>query len=888
MLRWGALTVLGSVLAFALAHGRWHPHPAPASLEVEAFLSRAPGVYLGLFPGISLRVSPHRLGVEYDWIVAPGADPGAISMSFPGASVSMGPGGNLFVHRPGRVVPHTTPHAYQTIRGQRVPVDARFTVPSNTTAGFQLGPYDAAHELVIDPVVIFSLSLSGSWTTWITGTLLSDEITAVATDARGFTYVTGTARSSDFPTTEGAFQRELRGESDLFIAKIDPEGNLVFSTRIGGSGGEYGNTHDPDAPNGAMAVDTAGNIYVYGVTYSPDFPGLSPSGGVRGVIAKVRADGRALLFTLSPGLVRSMAFDPAGNLWFGGWGGGLGVTPGALQTTPGGGYINKISPTGELLYGTYLGRTPTDRVEAIAVDPQGNVYAAGWTFSPDFLVTPSAFLRKFPTEFCEPPFTFRCTAGFVIKMNASGTALAYSTFLGGSEPSFALGVAADARGRAYVTGATHAPDFPLTPDAYQSERGRTYAAFLSRLDPTGSRLEYSTYLGGGRPLATVGGNDQGRFLTLAGDFLYLAGTASNLTFPEVNPIQLPLFNRCGNRPCTNTFLSVFRAADMQPVFSTHLGSAFDDQVRGMAVDGAGNVVVASECLPSPDFFSTTPAYAPAFPLAGSKRQHNFITKIALDGPAVPIIRSTHDAADLTRNVNGPLVGGKIFTVFGRSISARPGVVASTSLPLPTALDGVSIEIAGRPVPLYAVANVDGVEQINFLMPWGIPETVPTRFHDLGMAHLVVNNNGSRSLPFVADLRSPSWPYPFRPTLFRDGDGAAIAIRAQDGVPVAKEKPARPGEIVVLFASGLGPVDPPVKAGDAAPADPLSWTVHRPAVTFGGMAGEVLFCGLAPGFAGLYQINVRIPLGAPKGRVPIEFIYEGERGALPGAPIEISE
>lgn len=201
------------------------------AIELDTYLSGAPAVYSNVFPGVSLRISPHRLGKEYDWIVAPGADLDAIVMRFRASPVSVDANGDLIVGG-AELVRHTRPRAFQEIGKRRVAVGARFKVLGLDRVGFSLGPFVRGLELVIDPVVLYSVSLAGSPQP---RGYPADEIDAVAFDNKGCTYIMGTAFSSDFPTTEGAYQRDRHGRSDLFVAKIDRDGKaLVFSTLLGG------------------------------------------------------------------------------------------------------------------------------------------------------------------------------------------------------------------------------------------------------------------------------------------------------------------------------------------------------------------------------------------------------------------------------------------------------------------------------------------------------------------------------------------------------------------------------------------------------------------------------------------------------------------------------
>ncbi|MBS1828014.1 MAG: SBBP repeat-containing protein, partial [Acidobacteria bacterium] len=554
-----------------------HPFVRPA-VELEALLHQTPALHRDLFAGVSLRVYAHPLGLEYDWLIAPGAQPETIRMRFAGASLHLGSAGELVIQRAGRPIRHTKPRAFQMIRGREVAVAAEFVLLGSNEAGFRIGSHDPAHELVIDPVVLYSSSLGGSG---------GEEMAGIAMDAQGFVYVAGTVGSTDFPTTEGAFQRERKGTSDIYVSKIDRDGKrLIFSTLLGGRAEEFAN---------GIAVDSEGNVYVAGQTYSTDYPGLDDrlqSGLWRSVITRIGQDGASVVFSYGflGGEIHAVTMDDAGSVYFGGFPGRIPISPDAFQTEArgvGSAFVAKLLPSGQLAYASYIGGARLTDVLGLAVDRQGNAFLAGVTDSPDFPATPGAFQDR------NPGYCVSCWRGFVAKVNPTGTALVYATYLGGTNlegVEDARGIGVDDAGNAYVTGRTNTVDFPTTADALlpsldpPNSRGPR-AAFVSKLDPSGSRLLYSTFLHGGRMW-----DDEGVFLAVSGGKVYVAGNSATLRFPELNPVQPGrgderaangVVIRCGDlsiplRYCWDLFLSVFDAAEMKLQFSTHLGSRRDD------------------------------------------------------------------------------------------------------------------------------------------------------------------------------------------------------------------------------------------------------------------------------------------------------------------------
>ncbi len=306
-----------------------------------------------------------------------------------------------------------------------------------TPGAFQtaLGPYGYAF--------VSRLNAAGSallYSTYLGGGEESSR--GIAVDSSGNAYVTGWTLSSNFPTTLGAFQTTRGPDYAAFISKLNAAGStLVYSSYLHGSGEDRGS---------GIAVDSSGNAYVTGYTFSFDFP----------------------------------------------------TTPGAFQTAQSGftdAFVSKLNAVGSaLLYSTYLGGSngrAGDSGSGIAVDASGNAYITGDTFSSDFPTTSGAFQTTFGGSNCS--YSPCRDQAFVSKLNAVGSALVYSTYLGGSGGDGGSGIAVDASGNTYVTGGTGSSDFPTTAGALQTTFGGGQPdAFVSKLSASGSALVYSTYLGG--------------------------------------------------------------------------------------------------------------------------------------------------------------------------------------------------------------------------------------------------------------------------------------------------------------------------------------------------------------------------------------------------------
>jgi Bacterial Ig-like domain (group 3)/Beta-propeller repeat len=525
----------------------------------------------GIYSGIDLVYYGNQRQLEYDFIVAPGADPRRIAFDVHGAKrIRRDAHGDLVFKVGENEIRWHKPAVYQEKDGAKQEIAARYAISDANRLGFEVSDYDASRPLYIDPL-IYSTYLGGSG---------YDAGYGIAVDSAGNAYVTGGTSSTDFPTMN-PLQPANGGAYDVFVSKINPSGStLVYSTYLGGSSGDIGY---------GIAVDSAGDAYVVGQTASPDFPTVNPLqptfGGVGDAfVAKINATGSGLVYSTYLGgnnvdSGNSIAVDSAGNAYVTGSATSTDfpTTPGAFQTVCnnhcGGGdaYVAKITPTGSALaYSTLLGGNSTEYSQSIAVDSAGNAYIVGFTDSTDFPTTPGAFQRV-----CN--HGSGCGDAFVAKLNPTGSALVYSTYLGGSRLDYGNGIAVDGTGNAYVTGYTTSTDFPIMNPFQATKRGRG-DVFVAKLNPTGSALVYSTYLG-------RAGNDFGSAVAVdnAGN-AYIAGGTHSGFFPTKNPLQAKGGSYDG-------FVAKLNPPGSALVFSTFLGGSGDDSVGSIAVDSTGNAYV---------------------------------------------------------------------------------------------------------------------------------------------------------------------------------------------------------------------------------------------------------------------------------------------------------
>jgi hypothetical protein len=543
--------------------------------------------YENLYPGVSLIYYGNQRQLEYDFEVAAGADPRVITLGFQGVSRLQLDGGDLVlaVGDGASTVRLRRPFVYQEIDGVKREISGRFVLKDQFQVGFELAAYDSLRPLVIDPILVFSTYLGGRG---------DDSGNGIAVDVDGNVYVTGSTSSTNFPTTPNAFDITATGTvaaSDAFVIKLDPTGtNLVYATYLGGSGNDQGN---------AIAVDADGNAFITGFTESIDFPltnafqqaCLGCADGLHDAfVAKLDPEGANLLFSTYLGgrgddIGSGIAVDSLGNVCVTGFTTSTNFpTVNAIASAPGGGgdaFLTEFDPTGtNLLMSTYLGGSGFDVGNAVAIDTNGNIYVTGSTSSTNFPTTPNAF-----------DITANGTDAFVIKIDPSGTNLIYSTFLGGSGVSAGFGIAADAGGFAYVTGYTTSTNFPLShPFQFNLNDGDLTStngdAFVTKVDPLGITLVYSSYLGGS-------GKDVGNGIAVdAVGNVYVTGTTGSTNFPTVNPIRAQC-GGCGHGS-NDAFVAKIDASGTNLVYSTYLGGNGDDAGQAIAIDTNGNAYVTGK------------------------------------------------------------------------------------------------------------------------------------------------------------------------------------------------------------------------------------------------------------------------------------------------------
>ena len=480
--------------------------------------------YKNVLKGVDLVYYGTQGQLEYDFVISPGADTKLINLKFRGAR-------NLHVDRQsGDLVLEAGLE------------EVRFHKPvayQNDAVGKHLIAAD--YSLDSNKHVRFALGHYDhrkslvidptlSYSTYLGGSS-NDYGTATAVDSTGNTYVTGYTNSTNFPTTPGAFQTMCAGGCsgttvNAFVSKLDPTGSfLVYSTYLGGTGNDYGN---------GITLDALGDAYIVGQTFSTNFP----------------------------------------------------TTPGAFQTQCGSdkcasgyAFITELNSAGSgLVYSTLLGGTGKNQGNAIVLDASNNSYVTGYTQSLNFPTTPGAFQT-----------TCNCsqTVPFVTKLNPTGSALVYSTYMGGTGGDEAYAIALDSSNDAYLTGYTHSTNFPTTPGAFQTKLNADVAVFITKLNPTGTALIYSTYLGGETSLTTPCEACGTAIAVDSSGNAYVCGLTAESNFPITPGAYQTTF--MGPTNGHDAFLTEMNPTGSGLVFSTYLGGNGDTGSTGIGLDQSGNI-----------------------------------------------------------------------------------------------------------------------------------------------------------------------------------------------------------------------------------------------------------------------------------------------------------
>lgn len=594
--------------------------------------------YEAVYPGIDLVYYGKDGMLEYDFIVAPGADPSRIGLSYAGVeSLSVDADGDLLLNTSVGIVKQHAPFVYQQHEGVRQPVASQYRVDDGRVS-FQLAAYDPSRPLVIDPALSYASYVGGS---------LDDEINDIAVDADGAIYVTGRTLSNDFP---GAASSTHSGGADVFVSKFSAAGELLFTTYLGGAGPALPE-FDSESGN-ALIVDATGNIYVTGAAVS-GFPKLDSSG-----------------------------------------------SSGICVTTTTEVFVVKLGNDGALLYSECFGGGQHDSGQALALDTVGDVYVTGWTGSADFFAADplnyggarDAFIFKLGLGSGAGAILFSgylggsgddmgrgitLTASAVTIVGATNSAILapgggyrddidvfvthlsrddgevlWSCYVGGSGDDSELSgsgdghlaIASDFTGAVYITGQTRSTNFPLSSNSYQSALNGDSDMFVTKLSASGA-IQFSTYLGGSS-------DDAGHDIAVAaaGDRIVLTGRTTSTDFPaaDANSSGFP-YQGQGDAVMARL------GATLRPDYALYYGGTGDDAGHAIALQADGSVYVGGTTT------STDLAYVDQYPLArqvNTGGQDGFVTRIGADVDLkLDVISATNPGGQLEYTLtvfnNGP-------------------------------------------------------------------------------------------------------------------------------------------------------------------------------------------------------------------------------------------
>ncbi|HET9177444.1 MAG TPA: SBBP repeat-containing protein [Terriglobia bacterium] len=602
--------------------------------------------YHQVYPGIDLVYHGNEGQLENDFVVSAGSDPNLVRIGLAGVDgLRLDRSGNLALKVDGGEVQLRKPRAYQG--KNEVPVS--YVLRAGNEVGLRLGAYDHRQQLVIDPVLAYSTYFGGSG---------GDIGYGIAVDSAGDAYITGISNSANFPTSTGSQSGAFGGGGDAFVVKLNPVGTAssssstpqrVYSTFLGGSGTDSGN---------AIAVDAGGDAYVTGSTNSSDFTTTTgafqtvPGGGSDAFVAELNSTGAGLVYSSYLGgsgddAGQGIAVDSSNNAYVTGSTQSpnfptLNPLP-AHNTNAGSSdaFIAKVNFTGTaLLYSTYLGGAKADVGQSIKVDGSGNAYVAGYTFSNDF-----------PIQGPVQGSNLGTVNAFVTELNSAGSAITFSTYLGGSGDDRAFGLALDSSGNIYIAGGAQSNNFPTTVGVFQGANHGQSDAFVAKINPAGPTLVYSTLLGGS-------GVDQANGIAVdsSGDAFITGFTNSSPTdFPLFSPIQSTLGisggSSCGASACSDAFVSELNPAATALIESTYLGGSGADFGQAIALGPTGIPYITGTTA-STNF----PASAGAFQASLTGVAGNaFVAEIKPDNAAgISVVPQLVDFGNQTLNVRSAI------------------------------------------------------------------------------------------------------------------------------------------------------------------------------------------------------------------------------------------
>jgi len=821
-----------------------------------------------VYPGVDLTYYQRDGLLEHDWIVRPGASARQIRMRFgSGTAVRVDDAGNLSLRTGNAEVIWHAPRSYE--RRNRRPVPSRWQIEPSGAVSIDAVRMDPSDTLVIDPPMEY-LTYAGRSGPEVSG--------RAASDSQGNQYFTASTTNGEWPTTPGAALVNRNGftPTNAVVAKLSADGKqLLYSTVFGGVEAEVGV---------GVAVDPSGNILLTGVTTSTDFPttanatqrtppplGPSDPNSTNCYVVKLNAAGNSPIFSTYLGGTRqdmctAIASDRQGNVYVAGMSNSndFPVTPGAFQeryrlgTAPENHdlVMVKFNPTGtERLYSTYIGGGGFDLAFGMAVDGDGAAYLTGATSSTNFPVTAGAIRPTFSGRSINLA-PLEAGDAFVLKIARDGGSLAYSTYLGGSGDDVGMAVQVDGQGNAYVAGNTMSTNFPVTAGAYQTQYkgagGMNFKAgdcFISKVNPSGTQLLYSTLFGGSgdERCVAMGIDGQGS--------VWAAGHTHSKDFP-LTPDALQTTNKTlpsslGQILLGDGFVFHLTPDGSRVNYSTYLGGIGHELITGLSMgpDGLPMVVGVTS---SKDLPVTAGTYQ-SQPYGGIGRQAPlddiFVAKFGGGGGAVSVA-AVVNAASYAQNRITP---GMIVTLAGSGIGpAQLQTAGVTNGRFPTSLADTEVSFDGTAAPIIYVS----AGQSSVVVPYNVAGK--------SSVQVVVSRGGIRSNPLTVPVAEAA------PGLFSansSGQGPGAILNQNNSLNTA-QNPADQRSVIILYGTGEGRVSN-VPGDGTLVGLPLPAPVLPVRVTVAGRECNVLYAGAAPGLvAGLFQINAELPPNVPSGNQPV--------------------
>jgi uncharacterized protein (TIGR03437 family) len=835
--------------------------------------------YREILPGVDAVLYGSNGRLEYDFDVAPGADPKRIAVTLEGGRpLRIDSAGNLVTGVNSDEVIQKKPVAYQLVNGTRREVPVAFQLAGAHRFSFTLGEYDRAHTLHIDPVLEFATYLGGTRDDFIAQ--------GIGFDSQGNIVIAGSTQST-LPATAGALRTTALGGFDGFVAKLDPTGSrLLYLTYMGGT---------EEDRIGAIATDASGAIYLTGSTRSRDYPSQGdfmqshstcpfPPNVIAfscfdAFVTKLSADGRSIVYSFFLGGPRedvgtAIAVDSSGNAYVTGttvsptFPNTVGIQNGIklgrcnFVTITGDGcpdiFVTKINAAGtaivySALFGSAAGTAPLpsgtsldirgeDKAIAIAVDRNGSAYITGSSvLGVDFPVVPGSFMSPRSPDVPQNQETV------VVKLRPDG-GLAYTVFLGGSGLESGTAIAVDAAGAAYVTGSTRSDDFPATAGAPQTQLAGNYDLFVTKINPAGTALVYSTYFGGNR-------NDSGSGILLdpTGAVL-VTGASGSSNFPTT----ADALQRTFGAGTQDVILAKLNPSGNALMFSTFLGGSGDETGHSLAFDAGGKVLLSGTVSRLGTNFPTT---AGALQTVFGGATDSFLAK--LDLSAAPPA-ATHVNVSAASFESGAFAPESFVSAFGANLASD--TLAAAAQPLPATLAGTTVRVrdsAGteRQAGLQFVSP--GL--VNYLMPPGTA---------VGNAVVTISNGAVISQQTVRIETVAPGIF----TANSDGQGApaAFVVRASGGRTTTEFAFSLEGNRFVPAPIDFGPAGDQLVLVLFGTGIRNRTSLANVSARIGGTAAAPLFAGAQGEFAGLDQVNLTIDRSlAGSGLVTVNLTVDGK-------------